>query len=132
MFSDIVGITLMYYKTACLYDYRSKIQNTCEAIVDMMKWSWGNHWMEQTTSETSCTELLKTRLPHLYNKVQPIAHEIFCTDYPNSEHMQGFGVYKIFCPDEIVEFAAYSSKDYYLKQYIQAFIRVDDNNNHYP
>ena len=34
--SDIVGITLMYYKTACLYEHRSKIQNTCEAIVDMM------------------------------------------------------------------------------------------------
>lgn len=34
--SDLVGITLMYYKSACLYDRRSKIQNTCEAIVDMM------------------------------------------------------------------------------------------------
>lgn len=34
--SDLVGITLMYYKSACLYESKSKIQNTCEAIVDMM------------------------------------------------------------------------------------------------
>ena len=60
-------------------------------------------------------QLNQLRLPHLYNKVQPIAHEIFCTDYPNSDHIEGFGIYEIFCPDEIVEFAAYSSKDYYQK-----------------
>ena len=86
-----------------------------EDIVRMMKWAWDNNWMEVSISETVCTELLKTHLPHLFNKVQQIAHEIFCTDYPNSEHIQGFGVYEIFCPDEIVEYAAYSNKDYYLK-----------------
>ena len=89
--------------------------NEIEAIIDMWKWAWDNHWMEWSTSEIVTTKLLKTHFPHLYHKVQSIAHEIFCADYPNSEHIQGFGVYKIFCPDEIVEFAAYSSKDYYLK-----------------
>jgi hypothetical protein len=89
--------------------------NEIEAIVRMMKWAWDNNWMEQSTSETVCSELLRTHLPHLYNKVQLIAHEIFCTDYPNSEHIQGFGVFEIFCPIEIIEFADYSSKEYYLK-----------------
>lgn len=86
-----------------------------QSIVDMMNWAWDNGWMEHSTSETVLTELLKTRLPHLYNKVQPLAHELFCAEYPNSEHFEGFGVYEIFCPEEIIEFAAYSSKDYYLK-----------------
>ena len=86
-----------------------------EAIVDMINWSWDNHWMDHSTSDTPCAELLKTHLPHIYNKVQPIAHEIFCACYPNSEHFEGFGEYEIFSPDEIVEFAGYSRKDYYLK-----------------
>ena len=86
-----------------------------QAIVDMMNWAWDNLWMEQSTSETVCTELLKNRLPHIYNKVQLIAHEIFCANYPNSEHVEGFGVYEIFCPDEIFEYTAYSRKDYWNK-----------------
>lgn len=89
--------------------------NDIEDIVRMMKWAWDNNWMEQSVSETVCAELLKTYLPDLYNKVQLLAHEIFCTDYPNSNYVQGFGVYEVFCPNEIVEFAAYSNKDYYLK-----------------
>ena len=84
-------------------------------IVDMMNWAWDNRWMEDSTSETRCTKLLQTRLPYLYEKIQSMAHEIFCTHYPNSEHIEGFGVYEIFCPDEIIDFAAYSRKDFYLK-----------------
>ncbi len=86
-----------------------------QAIVDMINWSWDNFWMDQSTSETVFTELLKTRLPHIYNRVQPIAHEMFCASYPNSEHIKGFGIYEIFCPDEIVDYSGYSRKDYYLK-----------------
>ena len=86
-----------------------------QTIVNMMNWAWDNHWMEHSTSETACTELLKTHLSHIYNKVQPIAHQIFCASYPYSENIDGFGVYEIFCPDEIVEYTGYSRKDYYLK-----------------
>lgn len=83
-------------------------------IVDMMKWAWDNQWMEKSTSETVCTKLLQTRLPHIYEKVQPMVHKIFCEHYPNSKHLKGFGIYEIFCPDEILDFASVSSKDYYL------------------
>lgn len=75
-------------------------------IIDMMKWAWDNHWMERSISETVCSKLLQTRLPHLYDQVQRMAHKIFCEQYPNSEHINEFGVYEIFCPDEIVDFAS--------------------------
>lgn len=110
-----LGIDCKYNGNNPIYVPLKLTLSDIEDIVGMMKWSWDNNWMEVSTSETVCSELLKTHLPHLYNKVQLIAHEIFCTNYPNSEQIQGFGVYEIFCPDEIVEFAAYTSKDYYLK-----------------
>ena len=84
-------------------------------IVDMMKWAWVNNWFEHSTSETVSTKLLQNRLPGIYDKVHPKAHEIFCTNFPNSDHIEGFGVYEIFSPTEIIEFAAFSCKDYYLK-----------------
>ena len=86
-----------------------------QAIVDMINWAWDNEWLEHSTSETAWTELLQKHIPQLYNKIQPLAHHLFCTKYPNSDHLKGFGEYEIFCPDEIVEFTGYSSKDYYLK-----------------
>ena len=55
------------------------------------------------------------RLPELYKKVYTIAHQLFCDAYPNSEHLEEYGEYKLFCPDEIVEFTAYSRADYYMK-----------------
>ena len=73
------------------------------SIIEMMYWLWDNHWMEYSTSETVLTDLLKTRLPQIFNKVQPLAHEKFCSMHPNSEHLEGFGVYEIFCPDIIIE-----------------------------
>ena len=106
----------------CMYNGNTPIKvplqlsySDIQDIVDMTNWSWENDWMHNNISETVCTELLQNHLPHLYNKVQQIAHEIFCTNYPNSEHIEGFGIYEIFCPDEIVEFAAFSQKTYYLK-----------------
>lgn len=89
-----------------------------QSIVDMMNWAWDNGWFDHpitNPSETICTDLLKTRLPNFFNKVQPVAHEIFSVNYPKSEHLDGFGVYKICCPIEIVEFAAYSRADYYTR-----------------
>ena len=84
-----------------------------QAIVDMVNWAWDNEWFEDSTSETVCTELLQKCNPQLYNKIQPLVHKQFCTQYPNSENINGFGVYEIFYPDEIVDFTDYSSKDYY-------------------
>ncbi len=86
-----------------------------QAIIDMMNWAWDNEWFEHSTSETVCSQLLKKQLPQLYEKVKTIAHQIFCKRFPGSEHLEGYGVYEIFCPDEIIEFASYSRKDYYLK-----------------
>lgn len=86
-----------------------------QAIVDMMNWAWDNEWFEQSTSETVCTELLVKHIPQLYNKLYPLVHQQFCNKYPNSEDVRGFGEYEMFCPDEIIEFASYSRKDYYLE-----------------
>ena len=86
-----------------------------QAIVDMMNWAWDNEWFEHSTSETACTELLIKHIPQLYNKLYPLVHKQFCNKYPNSEDVRGFGEYEISCPDEILEFASYSKKDYYLK-----------------
>lgn len=77
-------------------------------LVDMIKWAHENYLMEKSTSETVCSKLLQTRLPHLYDKIHLIAHEMFCADYPNRENIAGFGVYEIFCPDEIYDFATLS------------------------
>lgn len=33
---------------------------------------------------------------------------MFCADYPNRGNIAGFGVYEIFCPDEIYDFATLS------------------------
>lgn len=86
-----------------------------QSIVDMMNWAWDNKWFEFSTSETVSTELLEEHLPELYKKVYTIAHQIFCAVYPNSEHLEGYGVYEIFCSDEICDYAAYSRTDYYMR-----------------
>ena len=89
--------------------------NDIQSIIDMMNWAWDNGWFYKTISDTGCTELLKERLPHMYSKVYSIAHQLFCAEYPNCEHLEDFGVFAIYCPDEIVEFTAYSRTDYYMR-----------------
>lgn len=64
-----------------------------------------NSWFEDSTSETVCTELLKNKMPSLYDKVYQLAHQQFCHTYANSEPVDGYDVYEIFIPDEIVCFA---------------------------
>jgi len=76
-----------------------------QALVDMMNWAWDNEWFEHSTSETVCTELLKKHVPHIFERIQPLVHQQFCRKYPNSEKVQGFGVYEIFIPDEIIKYA---------------------------
>ena len=84
-----------------------------QAIVEMTNWAWNNEWFEKSSSETVFTELLQQKLPNMFDKIQPLVHQQFCIKYPNSEKLDGFGVYEIFCPDEIVEYTGYSRKDYY-------------------
>jgi hypothetical protein len=76
-----------------------------QALADMMNWAWDNEWFEHSTSETVCTELLKKLAPQIFERIQPLVHQQFCRKYPNSENVQGFGVYEIFIPDEIIEYA---------------------------
>lgn len=82
-----------------------------QSIVDMMVWAWENQWFEFSMSETVCTELLKEHIPLLYNKIQSLVHQQFCSKYPDSKYLEGFGVYEIFCPDEILEYAAQKHKE---------------------
>ena len=82
-----------------------------QSIVDMMIWAWDNLWFEHSISETVNTELLKEHIPHLYDKIQSLVHQQFCRQHPNSEYLEVFGVYEIFCPDEILEYAAQNHKE---------------------
>ncbi len=74
-------------------------------LVKMMNWAWDNDWFEYSTSETVCTKLLKKHLPRLYERVQPLALDQFLREYPNSEGITDFGVFEIFIPDEIIDYA---------------------------
>lgn len=74
-------------------------------LVEMMNWAWDNEWFEHSTSETVCTELLKKHIPQLFERIQPLVHQQFCRKYPNIKKVQGFGVYEIFIPDEIIKYA---------------------------
>ncbi len=76
-----------------------------KSLVDMMQWAWDNEWFEHSTSETVFTELLQKRAPQLYDRIQPLVHHQFCQLYPNSESAEGFGVYEIFIPYQIMEYA---------------------------
>ncbi len=86
-----------------------------QSIVDMINWAWEKDWIEHSPSETLWSKLLEIQIPQLYEKVHTKAHQYFCEKYPNSHKYEGFGIYEIFCPDEIVDFASYSRADYYLK-----------------
>ena len=77
-------------------------------LVKMMNWAWDNDWFELSTSETVCTELLKKHLPRLFERVQPLALNQFLREYPNSEGIMDFGVFEIFIPDEILDYAGKS------------------------
>jgi len=77
-------------------------------LVKMMNWAWDNDWFELSTSETVCTELLKKHLPRLFERVQPLALNQFLREYPNSEGIMDFGVFEIFIPDEILDYASIS------------------------
>ena len=77
-------------------------------IVKMMKWAWNNDWFEHSTSETVCTELLKKYLPKMFERVQTLALDQFLREYPNSEGIKDFGVFEIFVPDEILDYASNS------------------------
>ena len=76
-----------------------------QTLVQMMRWAWDNDRFENSTSETVFAELLKQHAPELYKKIYQLAHQQFCEDYPNSENVNGFGVYEIFPPDEILDYA---------------------------
>ena len=76
------------------------------SLVDIMHWAWRNEWFEHSTSETVFTELLQKRVPHLYDRIQPLVHQQFCHLYPNNENVEGFGVYEIFIPDKIIKYAS--------------------------
>ena len=75
------------------------------ALIKMMHWAWDNDWFENSTSETVCTKLLKKLAPQIFERIQPLVHQQFCQKYPNSENVRGFGVYEIFIPDEIIDYA---------------------------
>lgn len=77
-------------------------------LIEMMNWAWDNEWFEQSTSETVCTQLLKKHLPKLFERVQPLALNQFLREYPNSEGIMDFGVFEIFIPDEILDYAGKS------------------------
>ena len=74
-------------------------------LVKMMKWAWDNEWIEHSTSEKVFTELLKKHAPSLYERVYQQAHQQFCRIIPDNENLSDFGVYEIFPPDEIVDYA---------------------------
>lgn len=74
-------------------------------LVKMMKWAWENEWFEHSTSETVCTELLKKHVPSLYERVYQLAHQQFCRIIPDNKNLSDFGVYEIFPPEEIVDYA---------------------------
>ena len=76
-----------------------------QTLVDMMHWAWDSEWFEHSMSETVFTELLQKRAPHIFERIQPLVHQLFCQKYPKSENVRGFGVYEIFIPDEIIEYA---------------------------
>ena len=73
-----------------------------QAIILMMHWAWNELWFENSTSELVNTKLLKKHVPHLYDKIQPLVHQQFINTYPKSDHLEGFGYYEIFCPDDII------------------------------
>ncbi|MBR3432356.1 MAG: hypothetical protein IKH05_02270 [Bacteroidaceae bacterium] len=76
-----------------------------EKLVCLLHWAWDNEWFEHSTSETVSTMLLKQHVPYIYIKVYQQVHKQFCELYPNSENVEGFGVYEIFIPDIIVDYA---------------------------
>jgi hypothetical protein len=76
-----------------------------QSLFRMMHWAWDNQWFEHSTSETVSTMLLKQHVPDIYIKVYQQVHKQFCELYPNSENVEGFGVYEIFIPDIIADFA---------------------------
>lgn len=82
-----------------------------QTLVDTMHWAWNNDWFEYSTSETVFTELLQKRAPQIFERIQPLAHQQFCRKYPKSENVRGFGVYEIFIPDEIIEYARNNEMD---------------------
>ena len=99
-------------KGDCVFEvYIELSDEDIQTLVDMMIWAWDNEWFEHSTSETVLTELLKKKSLQIYNRVQPLAHKQFISKYPNRKDVEGFGVYEIFPPDEIIEFAREQSKN---------------------
>ena len=84
------------------------------SIVEMMHWAWDNEWFEKSISETVYTELLMCRIPQLYERIQPLVHQQFISQYPIGKDEEGYGVYEIFIPDIIEEYAedTYKLKDF--------------------
>ena len=94
-----IGADLEIYVSLELFD------EDIEKLVRMMHWAWDNQWFEHSTSETVSTMLLKQHVPDIYKKVYQQVHKQFCELYPNSENVEGFGIYEIFIPDIIADFA---------------------------
>ena len=74
-------------------------------LVKMMKWAWENEWFEHSTSETVFTELMKKHAPSLFERVYQKAHQQFCRIIPDNDKLSDFGVYEVFQPEEIVDYA---------------------------
>lgn len=77
-----------------------------QRIINIYHWAWGVEWFEESTSEMVCTELMKEKMPDLFNKVHPVVHDSFCKNYSNNANLNGFGDYEIFIPDEIADMAS--------------------------
>jgi hypothetical protein len=79
--------------------------NDIRDIINMLHWAWDNEYFDINFSEKRYSQLLKEKIPSLYERVHQLVHIEFCNRYPNSCHIEGFGDYEIFPPDEIFDAA---------------------------
>jgi len=70
---------------------------------EMVRWMYETEYIEHSTSETLFSELIKLRMPELYDRVYQEVHRIFCEKYSSDELLDGFGEYVIFLPYEFMD-----------------------------
>ena len=76
-----------------------------KGLIKMMEWAWENNWFDHSTSETAWTTLLKMHMPIVFYRVHPLVVEQFLSKYPDSKNITGFGIFDIYIPDEILDYA---------------------------
>ncbi|MBO5703563.1 MAG: hypothetical protein J6R91_03185 [Bacteroidaceae bacterium] len=79
--------------------------NDIRDIINMLHWAWDNEYFDFNNSDKKNTQLLKEKVPALYERVYHLLNLEFSKRYPGGCDIESYGGYEIFPPDEIINAA---------------------------